>query len=525
MAAAEQAPDHMAMPKRLPLVVMPENRDETTSKDAKLVNAFAERVAASGEYFVEKRPGLSAPRYSLLDGAINNGVGRGIYLWYVIGITQTNILPPPSFRPVAVDTPVEDLVLVAISGKTIYYTKLVAGVPVTTALSTLPYPFLFVGGKFRFTPVPVIHAGVNDLPGLLCQSGTQLYVLSWDTATKLAVVAQELGTGVPLPAGLVQGMVYLDGYVFVMDAEGRIFNSDVNDVTTWSGAFITAQLNPDGGVFLGRQLNYVVALKQWTTEFFYDAGNVPPGSPLTSVPGAILPYGCASADTVQELDGDLYWVTTNRSGSPQVIKLSNLQGQIISSPPVERLLQSNQTSFISFTFKCSGHRFYVVSLVISNITLVFDVDQGLWYEWTDQNGNYWNIVDATLDMTGLKLAQDQDSGSIYIVDADTTYPNDNGILVPVEIYTPLFDAKIDRRKYLKQMRFNSDQTTGSLLQIRVTDNDYQTYSNFREVDLSKVRPILNDCGTFYRRAWHIRHLANTALRIRSVDLQMDIGTL
>jgi hypothetical protein len=102
---------------------------------------------------------------------------------------------------------------------------------------------------------------------------------------------------------------------------------------------------------------------------------------------------------------------------------------------------------------------------------------------------------------------------------------DLGILFPVDIYTPNFDAGVDRIKYLSQMRINADQTPGSLLQVRCSDNDYQSWDNFRTIDLSRTRPILNDEGSFYRRAYHFRHYANTAFRIRSCDLQMDIGTL
>jgi len=59
----------------------------------------------------------------------------------------------------------------------------------------------------------------------------------------------------------------------------------------------------------------------------------------------------------------------------------------------------------------------------------------------------------------------------------------------------------------------------------VSDDDYQTWSNFREVDLSKNRPMLTNCGTFRRRAYHFRHQSNTPLRIQAVELMIDLGTL
>jgi hypothetical protein len=118
------------------------------------------------------------------------------------------------------------------------------------------------------------------------------------------------------------------------------------------------------------------------------------------------------------------------------------------------------------------------------------------------------------------------TGNVYQMDGDYVYPTDFGHVVPVDIYTPNFDAGADRIKYLSQMRFNADQTPGSILYVSSSDNDYGSFSRTaRRVDLGRQRPILNDEGSFYRRAYHFRHYANTGLRIRSVDLQMDIGTL
>ena len=46
------------LPKRLPLVITPENRDYTTDKDSKLVNCYMERLA-DGSYWLYKRMGLA----------------------------------------------------------------------------------------------------------------------------------------------------------------------------------------------------------------------------------------------------------------------------------------------------------------------------------------------------------------------------------------------------------------------------------------------------------------------------------
>src|SRR5215831_18636813 len=64
---------------RIPLVIDPENRDNSTNKDARLVNAFMETVRKEKvpETFIYKRPGL------LFSSQPTGGAaaGMGIYNW------------------------------------------------------------------------------------------------------------------------------------------------------------------------------------------------------------------------------------------------------------------------------------------------------------------------------------------------------------------------------------------------------------------------------------------------------------
>ena len=110
---------------------------------------------------------------------------------------------------------------------------------------------------------------------------------------------------------------------------------------------------------------------------------------------------------------------------------------------------------------------------------------------------------------------------------DETYYTDAGDVITVDIVTPNFDAGTNRRKQLTMMKFIADQVDGSVLQVRKNDNDYatNTWSNFREVDLSKQQPVLPNNGTFVRRAYQLRHQKQTFFRIEAIELQLDIGTL
>jgi hypothetical protein len=52
--------------------------------------------------------------------------------------------------------------------------------------------------------------------------------------------------GSNIPSSIIPGLVALDQYVFLADSDGNIYNSNVQDVYTWtSGDFIVAETLPD----------------------------------------------------------------------------------------------------------------------------------------------------------------------------------------------------------------------------------------------------------------------------------------
>ena len=315
-----------------------------------------------------------------------------------------------------------------------------------------------------------------------------------------------------------------------MDYTGAIWETtnqnQVYGAGAWSGNQITAASDADYGILLARQLIYLVAFKTFTIQFYYDAGNTF-GSSLSPVPGAVYNFGLLDQGTFADLDGVLFFASQSKTDSSKIYMLENLQATPISTPEVERQLDLNiltSPTFYAYAYTHVGHSFYVITNTTTNVTMVYDIKEKLWYLWTDYLGNYYPVA-ARCNISGVEYQQMITTGELYPCAIDSTYPNDYGNIVPVDIYTPNFDAGVDRIKYLSQIRFNADQTNGSILWVRSSDDDFKTYNNFRRVDLSKERPFITDEGSFYRRTYHFRHYANTPLRLRSVDLQMDIGTL
>lgn len=466
--------ESMALPPRLPLMVTASNRAGSTDKDARLVNCYLE-MDDTGELWIYKRPGLG-PSTLISESA----AGAGAYYWR--GHVYT------------------------IFGNSFYRD----GVLVHTGLNTF-------GGIYKF------DANLGATPQLVFGNGQAAY-----TYTEGGAVVGPLNTvDADYPVATVKGFAYLDGYTFVMTRDAYILNSELNNIsspTSWNPInFIRAQIEPDNGVFIAKQLVYVVAFKEWTTEFFFNAGNAA-GSPLGPVQGMKVNYGCASQDSVRSIDDVLFWLCTNKSASLQVMQMDKGAAQIVSTPAIDRLLANIDYSVVySWNLKITGHSFYVLTFPNSNLTLAYDIVYGKWFQWTDSNGNYFPIIDCTYDATGKHLLQHATNGRVY--ECNVTFFKDLNDFIDVNIITPVFDAGTRRRKQMNQLEIVGDLVEGSALEIRSTDNDYKSWSGWRTVNLGVNRPVIQNEGTFVRRAYHLRHRKDTFFRIQAVEVQYDIGVL
>lgn len=475
-------------PPRIPLILDPENRYNTTNQDARLVNAYMESAdRLTKQYHLYKRPGYGSQQQV----GTSTAAGMGTYTWngnvYSIfaGILYKN------------------------------------GTQVATGLDTS-------NGVYSFNEIK------GSDPKIVMQNGVQGYAYD-DTA--LLSSPLYVTSGNIYPQYTVKGIAYLDGETYVMqrffgtqNTPAVIWGSAVNSVTgptDWDPLdFITAQIEPDYPVALNKQLSYVIAFKQWTTEVFFDAGNAT-GSPLQSVPGSKARFGCAHQDSVQRIEDVLFWLSTNQSASLQVCMMENLQVGVISSVAVDRLLNNANLSggVYSWQLKVDGHLFYILTIVSANLTLAYDVIEKGWAQWTDTNGNYVPICSSTYDASGHKVIQHATNGCLYYMDSAYIYGDDNGSNMPVQIITPIFDAGTRRNKFLSMLEIIGDKQVGNYLTVQVSDDDYNTWSQPRRVDMGYDRMLLPDCGTFRRRAWWIQYNQYGPLRLSGMEPQFDLGVL
>lgn len=473
----------MQQPQRIPLLIEPENRNNTTSFDARLRNCYVERDKLSKEIYLYRRPGrsfwLSPPAAAV--------AGCGVYWW------NGNVY--------------------SIFGSVLYQN----GTAVATGLDT-------TGGVYSFNSI------MGATPKLTMNNGAKSY--SYNVASGLSADWHTIDP--TFPQYNCKGLAYLDGGTYVLQ---HFYGTSVTPATIWGSAvdsvdtssswdpldFITAQTSPDSGVYITRQGPYVIALKEWSTEFFFDAGNAT-GSPLAPAQNLRIPFGCASADSVQSINDVLFWLANSREQSYQVIMVDSGQMKIVSTPAIDRLLRDfDLTTIYSWHIKIDGHTFYVLTSVVSNLTLVYDIGSDMWSQWSDANGNYVPIIACTRDSFGHVILQGATDGNLYY--ASTDYLTDNGAVINIAIITPRWDGGTLRNKHLGMMMFVADISPGSSMGVQCSDDDYQTYTPVRQVNLGTPYPMLTNCGTFRRRAWKFTVQNALPWRLSAVELQFDIGTL
>ena len=103
------------------------------------------------------------------------------------------------------------------------------------------------------------------------------------------------------------------------------------------------------------------------------------------------------------------------------------------------------------------------------------------------------------------------------------YQDEGATPFAVYIRTGKFDAGNKRQTFWGRMDFVADQNTGTP-GIYFTDDDYQTYSTTRTVDVSTARPALFRNGMSRRRAWVVTQTDNNPIRWEAIEQEFEQGT-
>ena len=323
----------------------------------------------------------------------------------------------------------------------------------------------------------------------------------------------------------VGAFVVLDGYAFIMDSTGKIWNSDLNSVTSWtSTGYIQAQMYPDAGIGLSRYKNQIVVFGRDTIEFFYDAGN-PSGSPLAPSSQSFIKLGCINQNAFTTYNDNLYWVSNSDKGMITVYTLDGYTPTPVSTPNIEKILVAATLTTIRVA---GGNVLGKSMLIVSNSLTVFayDTEDKIWGEWESGNGaKIWDVMSSTTGTTSIlySVSLIDTQGYGYFLNNQNVQYQDRGSSFTMTIQTSKVDLDTVNRKFLSKFSIVGDAGSSSTLSVSWADDDYTTWTTARSISLVGPNFYLPNCGQFRRRAFKITNTDAYAIRLEAMELQLKGG--
>lgn len=469
--------------KRIPFVGNPEQRTgASTTKDQLFVNFFAEakKGVEGNKYYLEQRAGL----VFLFDANGEVGAGRGIYFWNgSVFFVVDNVL----YR----------------NGEVLQ--------TLTTSAGSVGFQDFATGTNQRY---------------LVVLDGVSGWVINTSN-----VVTHITDTDFPTPH-VVQA-AYIDGYLIVAKAgTADLYNSNLEDPLTWTaGDFVSAEAFPDTVTALCKQNNNVVAIGEQTTEYFYNNGTSP-GTPLLRDGAALRQIGTSAPSTLAQIEEQMVFVGQTQTGGRTVWLITGRTPNEIGTEPIRQSLDHEGANIINargYCIRSKGHKFYILNL--TSVTWVFDFDTQMWHQWADHTGAAKFNGDYACDYTtGSPLVLDRATGLVYVLTegvsqdsvTSTTTANITSIAISDKIDFGTINHKFMHRVALVcDVPFGNNQTSCTLYW---TDDDYQSYSTGRTINISNTMPSITQLGLFRRRAFKLVYSDAYPMRLEGLEVDINMGT-
>lgn len=447
-----------------PFVGVPQQRGLGTG-DQRYVNVLFERIPND---ILKEHVVYCNKRYGISTFATPSGTstGRGIYSW--MGSTHS------VFRNVL------------LNGGT------------STALNTS-------SGRAWFAET---HVDTGNRQLVMCDGSDNYNITSSNIVTRVNATSS-----VDYPVSSLGPLVMMDGYLFMGVSTGRIWNSRLNSVSSWSAtAFLTADTHGGDLEAIYIQKDQIVALTKNRSEFYFNNGN-PTGSPLLRIDQNTIYVGLASKEALAWFGETGCFVGENAEAGRSVYRIGSLKMSEISSPVINRFLTGEGLSISSCTAwmaPVAGQLIYCLNLQLADRSFVYGLETGLWSEWASQAGGRFNCVSAAY-RDGVTYLQDTSSGQIHSVSSN--FFQDNASSFTVTLQTARQNFGTHRMKVENGVSIIGDNTVGNLA-VGVSDNDTSNFIYAKNIDMSVSPKRTTRLGGFYDRAHQFTYTGTSSLRVQ-----------
>lgn len=339
-------------------------------------------------------------------------------------------------------------------------------------------------------------------------------------------------TDADFPSNITPAHCHLDGYMFVMDVNAKLYNSDVNSLSSWAAtSFITANSFADNGVGCARYRDLVVGFGDLSMEFFRNAGN-PTGSPLVRLENQTRRIGAVrnSQDgvAIRAIGDTVYWLGVDAgTGAKGIYRLNGLEPEKISTTNEDKLLGNGAVRSIMGAFTLLGMSHIAFGTQAEGTILCYCVNTGAWWYFFPGSSGF-PAPSQFLAVNTAFIAKSYMAASthakIYTFNPNSPVWQDDGSAYTMTVQTDNLSMDSSKRKFYHRLAVDCElQSATSNLGVSWSDDDYANFSTVRNIDMSQVQTWINSLGSAYRRAWKFTHSANTSCRILAVEIDYALA--
>jgi hypothetical protein len=383
-------------------------------------------------------------------------------------------------------------------------------------IATLSNIFSTTSGEVGFTE----YQFDNNTVKVVITDGTTL-----GTVDALDVWVASTDPDLPVPH--LPQPIFLDGYLFIVKANtADIYNSNLNDPLVYTaGDFISCEMFPDVILKFAKLNNYLIAMGSASIEYFWDAAN-PTGTPLqrNDTPVKLVGYLGGFAQSANRI----YFVGNSSTSTPEVYMLEDFKIEPVGAETIRRYLEAQTNTLISSIgsiISCYGHDFYVINIGV--LTYVMDLKTKLWNRWAFKSGNSFPLEQSISVKTNVTYASVVFmTGTTKLLKCSPFVTQDDGQNFTVRIVTSKQNFGTYNRKAMSSLTVYADRDASvatSLLDISWSDDDYQTYSSPRSVDLNADVTTMYRLGTFRWRAFKFEFTQPALFRMLAAEVDINQG--
>ena len=381
------------------------------------------------------------------------------------------------------------------------------------------------------TNVFATSSGTVGFTEFLYDDGTVKMVASDGTATTGIVTIDDTNTVVTSSDADIPthdpNVIFLDGYLFlVQDNSSIISNSENNNPLSFTvDAIIAPEQEPDQVIRLAKINNYLIAFGSTSIEYYWDAANAAPDSPMqrNDTPIKINTYLAGFAI----YGNSIYFIGTDANGQPDVFVLKDFKLEGIGTPSISRYLSSVTSTVASWKgaiVSIQGHVFYVINAG-SNKSWAIDLETGLVTRFAYKAQSIFDIVTSTnlfnTSSTRTYFSLGTDS-AIYRFD-ETLY-QDSGTNYTCTVITEAADFGTLNRKTMHRLSFLGDRPpVNSNITVQWSDDDYQTFNSGVTTNLNQDLACIRQMGSFRQRIFKFTYSDNYPMRIQDIEVDINKG--